>query len=326
MIRAGGPDLLADVGGTNARFALAVGGDYGPVGHYNVADFPDPVAAIRAFLRDSTPEEPPRRAILAFAGPVSGGRARLTNSSWTIAADALKAELGLDTVRLVNDFEALAWALPGFRRLDLFAIGGGVARDGAPMAIFGPGTGLGVAAHIPTDGGVVVATEGGHVTLAPADNREAAIIGYLRDRHGHVSAERLLSGAGLETLYRAVRAVDGLDAPDREAARITEHALAGDCPASLATLNTFCAMLGGFAGNLALTLGAAGGVFIAGGIVPRFKEFLAASEFRVRFEAKGRLRPWLEATPTSVVLHPDPAFPGLIAALAARSAVPSPAG
>lgn len=327
MSRAEPTDLLADVGGTNARFALAHGADYGPVHRYAVADFPDFVSAIRRFLRDSAPAEPPRRAVLAFAGPVSDGRARLTNSGWDISADALKGELGLDAVILLNDFEALGWALPELQASDLLAIGGGKARAGGPMAVFGPGTGLGVAACIPSgQQGAVIATEGGHVTLAAADGREAAIIDHLRDRHGHVSAERLLSGTGLETLYRAVCAVDGFNGPDRAAAGITEHALIGDCPASIATLGTFCALLGGFAGNLALTLGASGGVFVAGGIVPRFADFLAASEFRERFEAKGRLRSWLRALPVFVVTRPDPAFPGLIAALAARCGDPLQAG
>lgn len=317
------PDLLADIGGTNARFATARGADYGPVRRYTVADFPDLASAIRAFLGDAAPAEPPRRAILAFAGPVSDGYARLTNSSWETSADTLKGELGFEAVLLVNDFEALGWALPVLQPSDLFTVGGGEARSNTPMAVFGPGTGLGVAAYIPSGrDGVVIATEGGHVTLAAADSREAAIIAHLRNRHGHVSAERVLSGTGLEALYRAVCAVDGFDAPERPSARITEHALAGDCPASVATLRTFCAILGGFAGNLALTLGASGGVLVAGGIVPRFRDFLAATEFRDRFEAKGRLRSWLQAVPTSIITRPDPAFPGLVAALAGRLDAP----
>lgn len=327
MSRVEQPDLLADIGGTNARFALARSADYGPVRRYAVADFPDLASAIRTFLRDISPAEPPCRAALAFAGPISDGHARLTNSAWEISASALKVELGLNAVMLVNDFEVLAWALPGLRSSELFPVGRGKARTGAPMAVLGPGTGLGVAAYVPSRRhGMVIATEGGHVTLAAADRREVAIVDHLRDRHGHVSAEQVLSGTGLEALYRAVCAVDAFEAPERTAARITEHALAGDCPASVATLQTFCAMLGGFAGNLALTLGAAGGVFIAGGIVPRFREFLATTEFRERFEAKGRFRSWLEAVPTCVITHPDPAFPGLVATLAARPDDPLPAG
>lgn len=323
MSRAGEPDLLADIGGTNARFAIARGYDYGPVRRYAVADFPDLVSAIRAFLRDSKPADAPRRSALAFAGPVSDGHARLTNSSWEISAGALKTELGFDTVMLVNDFAAVGWAIPALRASDLYEIGGGKALPGAPMAVCGPGTGLGVAAYIPSQSeDTVIATEGGHVTLPAADGREAAIIDHLRHQYGHVSAERVLSGTGLEALYRAVCTVDGVAAPERSSAGITEHALAGDCMASLSTLRTFCAILGGFAGNLALTLGAAGGVYVAGGIVPRFRDFLAVSEFRDRFESKGRFRSWLQSVPTRVVIHPDPAFPGLIEALAARPDAP----
>lgn len=320
MTKAARPDILADIGGTNARFVLRRDGDIGAVRRCAVADFPTPADAIRAFLADHADAGPPRRAAIAFAGPVSEGRARLTNSRWEVSEDALASELGLDRAMIMNDFAALAWALPVLGPDARVPIGGGDRAPDAPMAVLGPGTGLGVAAFVPAvPHGIVVATEGGHATMPAADDREAALLRWVRARHGHVSAERVLCGSGLEELYQAVVAVDGIAAPSRRAPEITERALAGDCSASLATLKTFCAMLGGFAGNVALTLGARGGVFIAGGIVPRFPAFVAASSFRERFEAKGRFRVWLAAVPTAIVSHPDPALLGLAAALDATS-------
>lgn len=309
--------LVADIGGTNARIALADDGRYGRIYKYAVADFPRPADAIKAFLAETEPPHPPRKAVLAVAGPVEAGRGHLTNVEWQFDAQALARELDISCVRLVNDFVAVARALPLFTGADLYAIGGGEVLAGSPSVVVGPGTGLGVAALIPAnDGSVVLSTEGGHASLAAANGRETGILAFLRDRFGHVSAERILSGPGLEALYEALQFVDGREpAPPPGADEITARALSGQCAASLATLKSFCAMLGGFAGDVALTMGARGGVYIAGGIPPRFPEFLAGSDFRERFEAKGRLHDWLANVPTFVVTHADPAFPGLVALL-----------
>lgn len=178
------------------------------------------------------------------------------------------------------------------------------------MAVLGPGTGLGVGAFLPPDRALV--TEGGHASLAAQDAREEAVIGRLRARFGgHVSAERTLSGQGIENLHAALAELAGTPVPDRSAAEVTEAALAGACPVCREALEMFCAMLGGVAGNLALLYGARGGVFVAGGIPPRFPEFLVASEFRARFEAKGRFAEWLRPVPTWLVLRKDPAMLGL---------------
>lgn len=180
------------------------------------------------------------------------------------------------------------------------------------MAVMGPGTGFGLAALARGPAGdVTLVTEGGHATLAASDRREEAIIRVLRERLGHVSVERVLSGAGLLDLYHAIGTVDGLVIRERTGPEIVARALAGDCEASVATLEAFCGFLGGAAGNAALTLGATGGVFIGGGIAPRFTGFLATSAFREKFEAKGRMRPYLAAIPTAVVTHRFPAFVGL---------------
>lgn len=316
MNNAAEPILLADIGGTNARLTVAEHGRFRPAKNYAVADFPGPADVIRTFLGDSALMAVPGQAILALAGPVEGGHGRLTNGVWQFDAEALAGELGLSRVTLVNDFAALAHGLPHFTAKDLCRVGGGDASEDAPSVVIGPGTGLGTAAFVPVDGGVVLATEGGHVTLPAEDGREAEILAILRDRYGYVSAERVLSGSGLELLYDVLHVVDGSDGPaHRSAGEITGCALAGSCATCLATLQTFCAMLGTFAGNAALTIGARGGVYIAGGIVPRFTEFLAKSDFRERFEAKGRSREWLSGIPTFVITHPDPAFPGLMAML-----------
>ena len=308
--------LVADIGGTNARIALVYDGRYGAIHKYAVAQFPTPADAIKAFLAKAKLSDPPQKAVLAVAGPVEAGRAHLTNVGWYFDTAELAQELGISQVRLVNDFAAVATSLPLFTGADLYPVGGGAAVTGWPSVVLGPGTGLGVAAFVPTNGGTVLATEGGHASLSAGDRREAEILAFLRDRFQHVSAERVLSGPGLGALYEALQFIDGWEpAPPLGADEITARALGGQCAASIATLKTFCAMLGGFAGNVALTIGARGGIYIVGGILPRFPEFLAKSEFRERFEAKGRFRDWLANVPTFVVIHADPAFPGLVALL-----------
>jgi len=207
-------------------------------------------------------------------------------------------------------FEATALSLPLLTAADLYPVGGGEAALGAPMAVLGPGTGLGVACFVPGSH-IVVASEGGHATMAATSDREDAIIDYLRRQFSHVSAERVVSGSGLENLYRAVIAIDGIEAPKRNAAEITNAALDDTCPISRAALDLFCAMLGTFAGNVALMFGARGGVFIAGGIAPRLTEYIARSEFRARFERKGRFRQYLASIPSSIIVQPAATFMGL---------------
>jgi glucokinase len=302
--------LLGDVGATNARFALLSNGVLGPIKYFTVADFPRFTDVLNAVLYcDGRPS--PNEAVLAVAGPVAEGRCVLTNCPWTIDAQELRAAFDLAKVHVCNDFEAAALSLPYLTAADLYRLGNGESVRGAPMAVLGPGTGLGVACLVPgSDNPVVITSEGGHATMAATSHREDAIIDYLRREFGHVSAERVISGAGLENLYRAVVAIDGIDAPKRDAAEITRAALDG-CPVAGMALELFCAMLGTVAGNVALTFGARGGVYIAGGIAPRITDFMARSEFRARFEHKGRFRTYLEAIPSSIVVHPAATFVGL---------------
>jgi glucokinase len=213
---------------------------------------------------------------------------------------------------LINDFEALAWSLPYLTAHDVNPLGRGNALPGEPVAVIGAGTGLGMAGlvHRGSDM-VVVATEGGHATLPGSTAREDAVIAYLRGRFGHVSAERALSGPGLENLYAAIAVIDNATVASRTAAEVTQRALDRSCATCRAAADMFCAMLGTVAGNLALMFRARGGVYLGGGITPRLADYLAQSEFRERFVAKGRFRNYLESIPTAIIMNPDAAFLGL---------------
>jgi glucokinase len=305
--------LLGDIGATNARFALMTDGLLGPVKWIAVARYPQFADAIEDLLQEQFCERLVGNAVFAVAGPVEGERCNLTNCSWTIDGREMRDRFKLQTVRIINDFEATALSLPHLMEGDVRSLGGGRAVSGAPMVVLGPGSGLGVAGLV-GDGArrIVIASEGGHATLAATSRREDVILDQLRQRFGHVSAERVLSGPGLENLYRAIAAVDQIDVPLRSASEITQAGLQGGCSASRAALDMFCEMLGGFAGNVALTYGARGGVYIAGGIAPRILDHLAVTEFRSRFVQKGRFQAYLEAIPSQVIVHPAATFLGLM--------------
>lgn len=304
--------VLADVGGTNVRFALLTGGVLGPIEHLAVRDYKHFSDALDTFMRRQSERAAIHGAVLAVAGVVKGERCELTNNAWVVDAAELRGRFGFTGISIVNDFAAIAWSLPHLAGDDFRLIGGGAPAQGAPMVVLGPGTGLGVAAYVPhADGAFVLHSEGGHSTVPSGSPREDAIIEHLRQRFGHVSAERVLSGQGLENLYRAIAAIDSVSVPERTAAEITRAALAGRCPTSRAALDTFCAMLGDVAGNFALSFGAQGGVFLAGGILPRMSDELPRSQFRARFEAKGRLSGYVKTIPVYLILHGDPAFIGL---------------
>jgi glucokinase len=304
--------LLADIGGTNARFALLAGGTVGPITHMAVSDYGSFREALGAYLGGMPEAGAIRAAILAASGVVQNGCCALTNNSWVIDAAELRAARGFFTVRLINDFEAVAWSLPVLSRDQLLQVGGRQPVAGAPLAALGPGTGLGMAVNIPhATGHLVLSSEGGHSTMAGGSPREDAVIAYLRRRFGHVSAERALSGNGLENLYEALAALDNLVLPRRRAAEITQAGMEGSCPTSRAAIDMFCAMLGTVAGNLALTLGAKGGIFAGGGILRHLSEYFASSPFRARFEEKGRFSKYLEPIPAYLILDENVAFVGL---------------
>jgi glucokinase len=304
--------LLGDIGATNARFAILVDGVLGPVTWIEVARYSQIGDAIEYLLGSSFRETPASSALLAVAGPVEAERCSFTNCAWKVDGRAMRNQFNFKTVRVINDFEATALSLPHLLEQDVRSLGGGRTVLGAPMAVLGPGSGLGVAGLV-ADGPrqIVIASEGGHATLPAVSRREDAVLDHLRQQFGHVSAERVLSGPGLENIYRAIAALDEVDVSPSNAAAITRAALDRTCSISQQALDMFCAMLGSFAGNVALTYGARGGVYIAGGIVPRILGYLSDSAFRQRFEQKGRFRRYLEDIPSKVVVHPAATFIGL---------------
>lgn len=317
------PWLVADIGGTNARFGwLAAGsGCVAQVRTLRSADHAGPVAAAQAYLQAlaaalGADYAPPRAAAFAVATPVAGDEITLTNSGWSFSRARARQALALDELLVLNDFEALALSLPRLAPSQLRPFGPPLAPGPGARAVIGPGTGLGVAGIVPTpQGWVAVPGEGGHATLAPADDFDSALLAAARREHAHVSAERLLSGIGLPVLHRAVGAVLGLPAPALAADEIVERGLARHDEVCSRTLDAFCALLGSFAGSVALVYGARGGVFVGGGIVPRLADRFVGSAFRERFESKGRFRPYLQAVPTALITDTLAALSGAALAL-----------
>lgn len=322
-LAAGRPWLVADIGGTNARFGW-VDAD-GVVAHIHklpAADHAGPAEAVRAYLAIVQRERAgayraPRRAAFAIATAIDGDEVTLTNSHWTFSRAKLRDALGLDALLLLNDFEALALSLPRLGSQQLRIIGAPPLQPRGTLAVIGPGTGLGVGGVTQTaHGWVALPGEGGHATLAPTDDFESALLQHVRGRFEHVSAERLLSGIGLPVLHDAAAAVLGRPvAAPLAAETIVERGLAGGDEVCSRTIDAFCALLGSFAGNVALTLGARGGVYIGGGIVPRLGERFFASRFRERFEAKGRFRGYLEPIPTALITDTLAALSGAALAI-----------
>jgi glucokinase len=317
----GFPRLLGDVGGTNARWAWQArpGAALERVRKLPTRDFAAIDACIAEYLRlEGLPT--PQRAAFGIATPITGDRVQMTNHPWQFSIGELRATLGVQRLRVLNDFEALAQAVPSLAAGDLRAVGTGRASPDANLGVIGPGTGLGVSGLVADGRGrwLPVVGEGGHVTLAAGNAREASLLAVLRERFTHVSAERAVSGPGLVNLYQAVCAVDRKSATEFAPAEVMSRALArsADHDAQcLEALTTFAALLGDLASNLALTLGARGGVYIGGGIVPRLGPSFDALPFRARFEAKGRFRGYLEAIPTWVIIADTPALLGAARAL-----------
>ena len=322
------PWLLADIGGTNARFGwLADGaGDVSHVATLAGAGFEGPAQAAQAYLADLALKlgpryQPPQVAAFAVATAVGSDLVSFTNSGWSFSCQATRRALALEELVLLNDFEALALSLPRLKRHQFRPIGGPAqAAVSGALAVIGPGTGLGVAGIVPSaQGWVAVPGEGGHASLAPADDFESEVLAAVRSHFSHVSAERLLSGIGLPVLHQAVAVVLGQPASLRSAEEIVNLGLSRQDAVCDRTVDAFSALLGSFAGNVGLMLGARGGVFIGGGIVPRLGERFFESRFRERFEAKGRFQDYLRAIPTALITDTLVALTGAAVALEARS-------
>ncbi len=310
--------LVGDIGATHARFGLvSPSGDLLQSRTLSDEDYPTIDAALDAFLAERGALPMPRQGAIAIASPITGDRVAMTNHPWAFSILELKNRFGFDRLEVINDFTALALALPRLTSNDRQVVGGGAAVSAAPIGVLGPGSGLGVSGLVPSEKSWIPLTgEGGHATMAPATDRESAVLDRMRQHFDHVSAERILSGPGLVNLYNALAQLDSVPARDYTAAQITDPAIRAEDPLCAETTTMFCAMLGTMAGNLALTLGARGGVYIGGGIVPKLGQAFTDSPFRERFEAKGRFRAYLAAIPTFVVTHPLPAFLGCTALLA----------
>jgi glucokinase len=307
---AGSPaTLLADIGGTNARFSIFAGDGYGKPVHFATADFATPEDAILAFLAQHPGGV--TKAVIAAAGPLRDGRIAMTNAPWVLDAKSLAAHCGFNKVALFNDFAAQGWAIPALTAADLRQLGGGSPAH-APAAIFGAGTGFGLAIHVPGSGnGTVIVTEGGHASLVAETAAEEEILRELRKEFGHVSIERVFSGAGLEHVFKILARRQAAAPAHRPAHEIASLAAANDCSIATDAAKIFCGWLGAVASDIALTTGAQGGIYMSGSVIRGLATILAASEFRRRFENKGRLQKFLAPVPVFIVLHDDPAFLGL---------------
>jgi glucokinase len=309
------PRLVADIGGTNARFALLDGIDTRDECVLPCADYPRLVDAIEHYLQQAGATDSRTRPVegaVAIAGPITSDHIRMTNHVWEFSAAATRRELRFERLIFLNDFTALAHAVRHLPAHELEPIGGGRAVAGAPIAVLGPGTGLGVSGLIPAgEHWIPLQGEGGHATLSVRTEREIAVLSQLHKRFSHVSAERVLSGPGLVNLYQALCGVDNVVPDALEPADITRRALAGSCPLSLEAVGMFCALLATMAGNLVLTLGAAGGLYLGGGIIPHLGKLFNGAHFRDRFEDKGRYADYLADVPVYLIRTALPAFSGL---------------
>jgi glucokinase len=305
--------LLADIGGTNIRLALLAEGSQRPERELSLrcADFEGLEQASRHYLSQAGNPQITEAAI-DVATAITGDLIKLTNSPWAFSIEQTRRQLGLQRLLVLNDFTALALSLPALEAAEMRQVGRGAAVQGAAIALIGAGTGLGVSGLLPCEGRwIPIQGEGGHTAFSPADEREDAVLAVLRERFGHVSTERLASGPGLVNIYRALSVLEH-DVP-RELD--PDLGMRGSDPRCQEALTMFCAVLGTAAANLVVTLGARGGLFIGGGIVPKLGDWFDRSPFRARFEHKGRFSSYVAAVPTYVILAENPALRGLAAAL-----------
>lgn len=305
--------FVADIGGTNARFALAeYDGDtlaLRRVQHYRAEDHESVLGAADAYLQ--TISEKPVAACFAVAGPVTGEVIEFTNSPWVLDVKQAMTALSLKRFDVVNDFEALGYGVRRLQPEDTVTIKDGAPDSNAPILVIGPGTGFGQSLIVPCNGGdKVVATEGGHAAFAPQTDEERAVLKFIAHEYEHVSVERLLSGRGLVNLHRALCAINNTTPFSLEANEITKAALAGKHPIARKTVGLFCEVLGSVAGDAVLATGARGGVVLGGGILPKIRDLFLASRFSDRFCDKERMQGYLEAVPVDLIVCEDTALIG----------------
>jgi glucokinase len=309
--------LLADIGGTNARFALlpAKGGDFIEKHVYSVEEYAEFMGALNQFLADVARlgqwQGLPEGACFAVACPVTGDIANFTNSPWSIDKTRVAQALDTNQVEIMNDFAAVGYAVTDLAPADYLSLGSGQVKNGKPIGVLGPGTGLGMASVVCIDGKYhVISGEGGHADFAPVDELEYQILTFLKRQYSRVSVERVMSGKGIANIYHALCEIRGQSHEFNSPAEISAAALAKTSPLAEETLKVFCRILGAAAGNLALTIGAEGGVYIAGGIPPKILDIISHSELRDRFDQKGRYEAYLKEIPLRVVTKNEPGLSG----------------
>ena len=311
--------LVADIGGTNARFALTPldgAGDAIHEQHWQVSDYDSFADAASAYLRQNAPGGV-RFGMVAVASPANEDRIKITNSDWDFSLEETRRALGLEALYAINDFAANGWAIADLADRRFTFLGGPLTMPEAEgtFAVVGPGTGLGVGAILRGDGGTaVISSEGGHVDFAPVSDEEMEIFAWLRRRHHRISYERLLCGPGLLNIYHAIGGDERVDRPEQVTGAAEEEA---DALAARAT-RIFCEVLGSFSGNAALTFGAWGGVYLAGNLLRPMKRELMRGGFRARFDDKGRFGKELAKVPTLLVDEPALGLIGAAAALRHR--------
>lgn len=303
--------LVGDVGGTNTRLALCDLSN-GKISHaktYSGLDYPSLEAAVKTYLAEQ--QVPVTDGCIAIACPITGDWVSMTNHTWQFSIAEMKQNLGFEHLEIINDFTAVSMAIPMLQPEDVIQFGGQAPQPNKPIAVYGAGTGLGVShlVHV-AQRWVSLPGEGGHVDFAPNSEEEAVILEALRSELGHVSAERVLSGPGLVNLYRAIVKADQRLPENLQPKDVTVRALEDSDIDCRRALSLFCVLMGRFGGNLALNLGTFGGVYIAGGIVPRFMEFFKASGFRGGFEDKGRFKAYVQDIPVFLIVHNQPGLLG----------------
>jgi glucokinase len=303
--------VVADIGGTNIRLAVCCNetGETSQLRTFACAEFVTLDAALFQYF--ATLSEPVSVLCLGIACPVEDDLVAMTNLSWKFSQKALKEKLQLKELYVINDYTAISLAVPYLSDSDKVKIGQGEAQKHGVTAVFGPGTGLGVS-HIIHIGQKWISLdgEGGHVSFAPNNQEQADVLLLLQEQFGHVSAERLLSGQGLVNIYHALCRLEGKQVEFHEPKQVTKAGLSEECELANRSLHLFCQVMGGFGGNLAMNLACTGGVYIAGGIVPRFVEFFENSEFRQFFEDKGRFQDYLKTIPTYLITNENPGLLG----------------
>ncbi|MBA2817063.1 glucokinase [Candidatus Pantoea persica] len=303
--------LVGDVGGTNARLSLCEveTGKISQAKTFSTSDYDSLEAVIRHYLGKQ--QHDVADGCIAIACPVTEDWVEMTNHDWAFSTSKMKASLGFAHLEIINDFTAVSMAIPMLTAKHVIQFGGGEPVKDKPIAIYGAGTGLGVSHLVHVDRRwVSLPGEGGHVDFAANSDEEDLILEVLRAELGHVSAERVLSGAGLVNLYRAIVKSDNRVPENLKPKDVSERALDDSCTDCRRALSLFCVIMGRFGSNLALNLGTFGGVYIAGGIVPRFLEFFKASGFRAAFEDKGRFRDYVSRIPVYMITHDQPGLLG----------------